>query len=186
MPLRYAYESMIISQAVRNPFERERLSLQRRLEQLTQQKELAKGQAERLEIMKTGLTKLLAAGAPRAAEAEELTMAIANVARRGTREQIDDLRVWPQQVAKGKKIESISDYFVNSRIDLMTREAETFRTDYRNKKKRAIFLAIEQPLWGDEWIRTDRRNGILLGLLIFSGPALTTWLLGRQNRRVRP
>ena len=186
MPLRYAYESMIISQAVRNPFERERLSLQRRLEQLTQQKELTKGQAERLEIMKTGLTKLLAAGAPRAAEAEELTMAIANVARRGTREQIDDLRVWPQQVAKGKKIESISDYFVNSRIDLMTREAETFRTDYRNKKKRAIFLAIEQPLWGDEWIRTDRRNGILLGLLIFSGPALTTWLLGRQNRRVRP
>lgn len=185
MPLRYAYESMIISQAVRNPFEKERLSLQRRLEILTQQKELTKQDAERLEVMKIALTKLLAAGCHTAHEGTALTQKIANIARRGQRQEAVDIAVWPSNSGRQSHVRSISDFFVNSRIDLMTREAETFRTDYRNQKKRAIFLAIEQPLWGDEWIRTDRRNGILLGLLICGGPALTAWILGRQNRRVQ-
>jgi ABC transport system ATP-binding/permease protein len=183
MPLRYAYESMVVAQATRNPFEKERLRIQRKLESLTSTRELNKQSAERLEVMKICLTKLMAAGCRNAREGEQIAATIASIAKRGDRDAAMALKVWPDGDAK--TIDPISDYFVNARIDLMTREAEALRVDYRNQKARAIFLALEQPLAGDRSIDTDRRNGFLLAFFILLCPTLTTWILRRQNRRVR-
>lgn len=183
MPLRYAYEAMVVAQATRNPFENERRRLQRRLDDLTATRELTKESAERLEILKFSLTKLLAAGAYRASEAEALTSKISAIARKGTREECLALKVWPKQEGD-RKVKQVSDFFVNARIDLMTREAETHRTDYRNEKNRAIYLALQQPLWGEEWIETDRRDGFVLALIILICPIITGIILRRQNRRV--
>ena len=91
--------------------------------------------------------------------------------------------VWPD--GDPKSMHPVSDYFVNARIDLMTREAEAFRVDYRNHKQRAIYLALEQPMADGKWIETHRRNGIILALFIFCCPTLASYLLRRQNRRVR-
>lgn len=182
MPLRYAYESMVVAQATRNPFEKERMSLQRRLESLTSIRELTKEQAERLEVMKICLTKLMAAGCRNASEGETFAATIATIARRGDREAADAIDAWPD--GDPKTIHPVSDYFVNARIDLMTREAEAFRVDYRNHKQRAIYLALEQPLSGEKWIQTHRRNGIVLALFILLCPTVATFLLRRQNRRV--
>jgi hypothetical protein len=185
MPLRYAYESMVVAQATRNPFEKERMRLQQRLDAITATRELSKESAERLEVMKICLTKLLAAGSVNASEGERLAATIAMIARRGDREAAAALKVWPEGAEDQKKAESVCDYFVNARIDLMTREAEAFRVDYRNQKQRAIYLALEQPLWTERWMDTLRRNGIVLALFIVLCPALAAYILRRQNRRVR-
>ncbi len=185
MPLRYAYESMVVAQATRNPFEKERVRLQQRLDLLTAQRELNKRSAERLEVMKICLTKLLAAGSHNATEGKELAALIAETARRGTRDQAMALKVWPADREGRKEAQPVSDYFVNARIDLMTREADTYRTDYRNLKHRAIFLAPEQPLLKNSWIETDRRNGMVLALFILLCPAVTTLILQKQNKRVK-
>lgn len=182
MPLRYAYEAMVIAQATRNPFEKERMRLQRRLEDLSATRELTKETAERLEVLKIALTKLLAAGAYSASEAESLSNTISYVGRKGTRDMCLELKVWPPKEGE-KKVHQIADYFVNARIDLMTREADTHRTDYRNEKNRAIFLALKQPLWGKEWMQTDRRNGFVLALIILSCPAIASLILSHQNRK---
>ncbi|MFY7818045.1 MAG: ATP-binding cassette domain-containing protein [Akkermansiaceae bacterium] len=182
MPLRYAYESMVVAQATRNPFEKERISLQRNLEKLTSTRELTKEKAERLEVMKICLTKLMAAGCRNASEGLSFAATIAEIARYGDREAAMAIDAWPD--GDPKTIHPVSDHFVNARIDLMTREAEAFRVDYRNHKQRAIYLALEQPLLGEKWIQTHRRNGIVLALFIFLCPALATILLRRQNRRV--
>lgn len=185
MPLRYAYESMVVAQATRNPFEKERIRLQQRLNALTSQRELTKESAERLEVMKICLTKLLASGCYSAEEGEQLASVVSNAARRGDRDAAMALKVWPPLREDGVKARSVSDYFVNARIDLMTREADTHRTDYRNHKNRAIFLALEQPLFGDRWIETDRRNGFVLALFILLCPILTVFVLRKQNSRVK-
>jgi ABC transport system ATP-binding/permease protein len=185
MPLRYAYESMVVAQATRNPFEKERMRLQSRLNALTATRELNKTSAERLEVMKICLTKLLGAGCYNDKDGELLASQISNIARRGNRDEAMALKVWPPPQEDGTKPKPVSDYFVNARIDLMTREADTFRTDYRNTKNRAIFLALEQPLPQGRWIETDRRNGFVLALFILLCPAVTTFILRAQNRRVK-
>jgi hypothetical protein len=63
------------------------------------------------------------------------------------------------------------------------REAESHRTDYRNVKKRAIFLALRQPLW-NEWVGTVERNGGILGLIVLVCPGVAAWFLKKQNRKV--
>ncbi len=182
MPLRYAYEAMVVAQGTKNPFERERIRLQRRLEDLTEIEELDKQRAQRLEVLKLGLTKLLAAGARTPGEGLELIDRLASIAKRGTREECRALPVWPEE-GDQDEVKSVADFFVNSRIDLTMREAESHRTDYRNEKKREIFLALRQPMW-DEWVDTLYRNGGILGLIVLIFPGVAAWLLKKQNRKV--
>lgn len=182
MPLRYAYESMVVAQATRNPFEKERLRIQRRLENLSNTRELTKETAERLETLKLSLTKLLGSGATSATEGERIASELTTLARTGTRDQCAAYKVWPDD---DKEARPIADYFVNARIDLMTREAETHRTDYRNVKNRAIYLALKQPLGKTTWMETDRRNGFVLLMFILMCPIITAIIIRRQNSRVK-
>jgi ABC-type multidrug transport system ATPase subunit len=143
MPLRYAYEGMVVAQATRNPFELERIRLQHKIDALRDQgREMDAAQAERFELLKEGLRRLLAAGAETPQEARVLVERIARIARFGKKLEVETMKVWPD----AKAASPASEFFVNERIDLLVREAETFRNDYRNKEYRNIFLALEKPL----------------------------------------
>jgi hypothetical protein len=203
MPLRYAYEAMVVTQATQNPFELERIRLQRKIDAMRDQEgAMTEDQSERFELLKEGLRRLLAAGAETPEEAAALVARIARIARFGNKLEVETMKVWPDVAAA----RPASEFFVNERIDLLVREAETFRNDYRNKAYRNIFLALEKPLpfagakkddpegkprkthwWGrsEPEIETMSYSGLILAGLVFACWMLTSLILSYQNRRTR-
>lgn len=198
MPLRYAYEAMIVAQATRNPFEAERLRLQRRIDRVRAQAEpMTEQQAERFDLVKEGLRRLLASGASSREEALNMIARIRRISTSGTRIEVETMKVWPEDDPKARPA---SEFFVNERIDLLVREAETFRNDYRNKDRRIVFHALKKPIpfmtaktgetasqyiERDDEIETQRYCGILLGGLIVGCGVVTTIIISRQNRQTR-
>jgi len=182
MPLRHAYEAMVVTQATRNPYEIERIRIQRRVEAIKEMKHtLEPAVAERLQLMLEALLKLGAADALNAADASRLAERITDLARGGTRLEVESIKVQ----SPNPKARPISEFFVNNRIDLLIREAETFRVDYRNADKpRNIFLSLKKPL-GDDWIETLDYDAIILILVMLGSGLCTAAVLGIQNRRTR-
>ena len=197
MPLRYAYEAMLVAQAVRNPFEVERLRLQRRIDRVRHlQAPMDAAAQNRFELNKEGLRRLLAAGASNEQEAAEIVARIRRIANSGTRIEVETMKVWPDDEPEARPA---SEFFVNERIDLLVREAETFRNDYRNKERKIIFYALQQPLpWaaatpansakyaepGDE-IGTEQFCGFILASIILGCLVASTLIISRQNRLTR-
>jgi ABC transport system ATP-binding/permease protein len=197
MPLRYAYEGMVVCQAVRNPFEIERIRLQRRVDRARNlEKPMTPKERESFESAKEGLRRLLAAGASSTGQAAELISRIRRISTDGNRMELETLKLWPDDDPKAKPA---SAFFVNERIDLIVREAESFRNDFRNTNYRSVFHALKKPRpWAgskpqnptrDEeenaQIETQKYCGIVLALIIAACIALTTVVLSRQNRMTR-
>ena len=182
MPLRYAFEGMLVAQATRNPFELERIRLQRKIERTRDSGgELSKEGIERFEMVKEGLRRLLASGATGVEEARALVKRIRRMVDDGTPIEVATMKVWPE----GGDAKPTYTFFVNERIDLLVREAETFRNYYRNEKPRHVFLALEKPvpLLGKS-AETMRFCGwLLLGVSLGCG-GTAAWVIGRQNRSV--
>jgi hypothetical protein len=162
--------------------------------------EMSAAQLERFELLKEGLRRLLAAGAVTPNEAGDLVSRIARLARFGNKLEVETMKVWPEHPAAGPA----SEFFVNERIDLLVREAETFRNDYRNKEYRNIFLALQKPLplagskplepnregtkaarVGDsKWqIETKKYCSVVLVGLVGGCWILASLILSYQNRR---
>jgi ABC-type multidrug transport system ATPase subunit len=197
MPLRYAYEAMIVSQAVRNPFDVERIRLQRRIDRVRHLEiPMTPRETERFEIAKEGLRRLLAAGATNKQEAADLVARIRRLSGSGTRIEVENMKVWPDDDAGARPA---SEFFVNERIELLVQEAETFRNDYRNTERRIVFHALQKPLpWAKELpannslyveregeIETQKYCGfILAGFIVVCG-IIATFFISRQNRRTR-
>ena len=198
MPLRYAYEAMVIAQATRNPFESERLRLQRRIDKVRSLKEpMNAQQGERFELVKEGLRRLLASGARSRDEAEEMITRIRRISTSGTRIEVETMKVWPED---SNKVRPASEFFVNERIDLLIREAETFRNDYRNKDLRIVFYALKKPIpfakrteqksggeyvGNDNQMDTDRYCGFTLAGIIIGCGLISTVVISRQNRQTK-
>jgi ABC-type multidrug transport system ATPase subunit len=182
MPLRYAFEGMLVAQATRNPFEIERLRLQRKIERVrNSSKEMSKQQIERFEMVKEGLRRLLASGATSEEEARELVVRIRRMVDKGTPIEVSTMKVWPE----GKDAKPTYTFFVNERIDLLVREAETFRNDYRNEKPRHVFFALEKPVpYTSRQADTMRFCGWILIGISFGCAASAALVIGRQNRSV--
>jgi hypothetical protein len=199
MPLRYAYEAMIVCQAVRNPFEIERIRLQRRVDRLRDQKSPPTPQAaEQFDLAKEGLRRLLAAGASNKSEAAALVSRIRRISTTGTRIEVETMKLWPDDDINARPA---SEFFLNEHIDLIVREAETFRNDYRSKDQRVVFNALVKPLpWAKEKItdpavlyqdddsgeiETQRYCGVILLLFNILCIMATTVIINRQNRMTR-
>ncbi len=198
MPLRYAYEAAVIAQATRNPFEAERLRLQRRVDKVRErQNPMTSDQSERFDLVKEGLRRLLAAGATSKEEALAMISRIRRTSTSGSRIEVEAMKVWPENQPKARPA---SEFFVNERIDLVVREAETFRNDYRNKRQRAVFYALKKPLpfmgekiapgtaeyrGDDGLVDTDRYCGFILGSIILGCGVASALIITRQNRQVR-
>ena len=197
MPLRYSYEGMVVSQAVRNPFEVERIRLQRRIDnELRKTSPDTKEGNRRLDTTKSGLTRLLAAGALDKKEAAKLVKRIRRIAAHGTALEVEGIKVWPDNELEARPA---SEFFVNERIDLLVRQAETFRNDYRNKTDRIVFHSLNKPIpWTNRppsdslkyeeptgEIETQKYCGFtLIGYILACGIA-TTLIISRQNRQTR-
>jgi hypothetical protein len=182
MPLRYAFEGMLVAQATRNPFELERIRLQRKIERARDMGDgLDKNDIERFEMVKEGLRRLLASGAENEHEARLLVERIRSMVNEGTPIEVATMKVWPD----GAGAKPTYTFFVNERIDLLVREAETFRNDYRNEKPRHVFLSLEKPVpFLDKQLESMKFCGwVLLGVCLSCG-AVTAWVIGRQNRSV--
>lgn len=198
MPLRYAYEAIVIAQATRNPFESERLRLQRRIDKVRSLKEpMTAQQGERFDLVKEGLRRLLASGATTREEAENMISRIRRISTSGTRIEVETMKVWPENSPKARPA---SEFFVNERIDLLVREAETFRNDYRNKKRQVVFYALrkpvpfmnrtvdspsDEPMKNDAEMDTDRYCGFILAGIIIGCGLITTVAISLQNRQTR-
>ncbi len=201
MPLRYCYEAMVVAQATRNPFEVERIRLQRRVDRYRDRETLTPDDAERFELAKEGLRRLLASGAHDRHEAATLVKRIRRLTLDGRGAEVRTMRVWPADDEENAR--PTSEFFVNERIDLLVREAETFRNDYRNEGLRNVFLALRKPLpfseravdpdsprefietgpWPKVEIETLRYCGGVLLMFIAVFLALTILAISRQNRR---
>lgn len=196
MPLRYAYEAMIVAQATRNPFEAERLHLQQRIDRVRSlNAPMGAQQAERFDLVKEGLRRLLASGASTPEEALNLIQRIRRIALSGTRIEVETMKVWPDNE---QNVHPTSEFFVNERIDLLVREAETFRNDYRDKARRIVFYALKKPIpfansatagspreyseRSDE-VNTLKYCGLVLAGIILACGLITTQIISRQNRR---
>jgi ABC-type multidrug transport system ATPase subunit len=193
MPLRYAYEAMIVSQATRNPFEVERIRLQRSIDRIVGSHKPQDDKQERLDLLKEGLRRLMAAGATSPTDSADLVERIMEAARYGSKVEVETMKIWPTDDPEARPA---SEFFVNERIDLMVREAETFRNDYRNEEARNVFLALKKPLpflskkrdpkeiSSDLDIETQRYSGAVLVLLVIGCAIASSLILVVQNRKV--
>ncbi|HEX5790148.1 MAG TPA: hypothetical protein VFY13_03295, partial [Luteolibacter sp.] len=114
-----------------------------------------------------------------------------------TRLELESIPLWSED---DPEVRPCSDFFVNQRIDLMVREAETFRNDYRNSHYRDYFLSLRKPLpWYHgraistdhdlaadlHTIETINYNGVVLLLCIGSCLTISARTIVRQNRATR-
>lgn len=183
IPLRFAYEGMVVTQATRNPFDLERVRIQRRLDAIKEMPPpLDPAIAERMEILKDALTVMVAADATHPAMAREKAIELTDLGRGGTRLQLDAFPARSQE--SGAR--SLADFFVNRRIELMLEEAKAFRADYRNAslgRQPDIFLADEKPWFGGA-LSTIQFSALILVVTINASCGLATLALIVQNRRV--
>ncbi|MFK7852257.1 MAG: ATP-binding cassette domain-containing protein, partial [Akkermansiaceae bacterium] len=201
MPLRYAFEGMLVAQATRNPFELERIRIQRKIDRFREKaSEANPKEIEDFEKAKEGLRRLIASGANDKNEARNLISRISRMVDEATPIEVSSMKVWPE----GKNVRPTYNWFSNDRIDLLVREAETFRNDYRNEKPKHVFLALEKPIpfydrlkffHPDEeenanstklpgQIETMKFCGAVMLIVIVFSCSMAAFMIGRQNRKV--
>ena len=182
MPLRFAYEGMVVTQATRNPFDLERIRIQRRVDAIKlMPAPLDTSVSERFDVMKTALQALVGADATNPRDAVVLAERLTQIARGGTRLELEALEIRPDS----PDARPLSDFFVNRRIELLVEEAKSYRTDYRNEelgRRPDIFLALKKP-WGDDEISTVQLSAFTLGFTILTALTITSGALIIQNRR---
>lgn len=192
MPLRYAYEGMMLSQATHNPFEKERRKIQAEIDPLKAiieqryngdlSQELTPKQDQRLKILKEALRRLMAAEATDATEAKSLIWKISNAGRKKTMEKLQAIPPYPED--ETIEVKPTRDFFVNSRTDLLVSKAEIDRVDYRQEKNRSIFLA-EWKHWFGMTTKTTQACHWLLGTFITLCLAITAINLQVRKQRVK-
>ncbi len=182
VPLRFAYEGMVVTQATRNPFDLERIRIQRRVDTIKEMPPpLEPGVAERFDIMKDALQSLVGADALSPSDAREKASALTDIARGGTRLELESFPLRPDS----PQARPLSDFFVNKRIELMIEEARAFRMDYRNAdlgRDGNIFLADKKP-WFGQPVSTIQFSALVLFVTINTACGLATLALILQNRR---
>lgn len=191
MPLRYAYEGMMVSQATENPFEENRRKIQSRIDPLKEisdkrwkgdlSQELTPEQSERLDILAEALTRLMAAEAENHKKAFDLADDIMWTGRKGTMDELLAIKPYPDD--ESIETQPLHEFFVNTRTDLLVGKADLDRIDWRQKNKRSIFLAEYKYWLGTETKTTHACLWVLTGCISIC-LALTTLLLIMRKRRV--
>ena len=141
MPLRYAFEGSIVSQATENLFEKSRRPLQNSIDELKQKPKLDESDREFLTKSGEKLRVLYAALAPNADSARSI---------------LDDPLAELKRLQSGtapppsEEDRPVSQFFINDRVDGMIELAETLRIDERRTDRPLIFMAHEKPVFGIE------------------------------------
>lgn len=153
MPLRYAYEGAVVSQAIHNDFEKVRRPLQANINRLTEKETLGTRAAEELSNKKTKLQVLFAASA------ENL-----DHARLILDDPIKEIeRLHNAQIHEGEEPgPPLAQFFVNQRIEGLVELAESKRLDLRASTRNNVFLAEKKSILGTRIMTTAYCCGILI------------------------
>ena len=190
MPLRYAYEGIMVSQATENSFEFYRRRIQADIDPLKDRNDkrmageieegLTPKESARLETLKVALTRLMAAEAVDAKAAESLCWEITHAGRKGDLDAVYAIPPYPED--ETIKTKPTSDFFVNSRADLLVGKADLDRVDIHQSQHRSIFLA-EWKYWLGITSKTTHACFCVLGACIVGCLLLTTAVLQRRNHK---
>ena len=190
MPLRYAYEGMIVSQAAQNPFEQYRRKLQADIDPLKQRNDrrlsgaedqgLAPHESERLMILTEALTRLMAAEAETIHDAGNLKKSITHAGR--WRDLDTLLAIPPYPEDESIETKPVRDFYINNRTDLLVSKAEIDRMDYRKNPKRNVFLAELKYWLGVTSKTTTACLWVLAGCISLCLLATTAFLQIRSQR----
>lgn len=195
MPLRYAYEGIVLTQHNHNFYakrfailDRQRESLKKYTNAETGADVLTDEQAERLATLKLAVTRLEAAEAPNKAAAMELCETITQLGLNSTRAELAKIQVRSPNVI----YPTCQSYFHNERLRLLVKKANIQRSNnkYENAKEgnndesyNSIFLEKYKYLFRTQ-IRTVWWCFTILGLIISTCLILSITVLTRWNRRV--
>lgn len=165
MPLRYAFEGAIVSQATRNHFELRRRPLQEEIDHFKEMENLSREEEERLNKARESLSILYVASSAGIEEARKIIAApLSEKERLMAIEEIDEEAI------------PVSDFFVNERVENLVDLAEASRLDERRSEAPHVFLAEKKPFFGFT-INTLWYCTFYLVLLIAVLMALSTYLL---------
>ena len=137
MPLRYAYEGSVISQATENLFELERRPTQARIDELKELKTLTDAEDEELQSLSEKIRILYAATSTNLKDAVRIIRDPAS-----EKERLMQLTEIEEEAIP------VSQFFVNQRIENMVELAETSRLDDRRTETAHVFLAEEKAFLG--------------------------------------
>jgi len=192
MPLRYAYEGMTVSQATENPFEKQRRILQNDIDAYKKRiklrldgdlnQELTPKESERYTILKESLTRLMTAEATNSDEADSLGWKIAHAGRKKDLESLLAIPPYPEDEDIYTK--PVSDFFINTRTDLLVAKADLERIDIHQDSRRSIFLA-EWKYWFGLTTKTTHACRWVIGACIALCLITTMFFLQVRSQRVR-
>ena len=176
MPLRYAFEGSMITQATENQFEKIRQPLQEEIETLKDLEQLDADQSKELENNSEKLRILYAALAHDEPEANKILLDPI-----GELDQIMarlDQEIDPDE----EPPTSASQYYINDRLENLVELAEATRLDERRNDRPNIFLAKKKPFLGLQ-ISTQWYCRIYLTLLTVAFLVPASLLLNRSLTR---
>ena len=143
MPLRYAFEGSIVTQATANRFEKTRRPIQKTIGILKDKEELKLSEEDELKKAGDKIGVLFASVAKTSSEADEILSDPLGQLEQLQKEEMEGVK--PEL---DRDTRSVSQFFVNERVENMVDLAETLRLDRRRNDKPNIFLAKEKPLFG--------------------------------------
>ena len=186
MPLRWTYESLILTQANHNPLSDAQEELNQRIRSLTSFQTLSPNQETELDHAKEALVKVSGLEERNAAALFRRLTAIMESVRRGTYDPA------AHEVRERDRLVSAESVFENQKIRDLVSKAEMERRDFRRRIQPNVFFGSEKRYTFKPFgftlidLKTDTLslNGTMIALWILL-PLLVLWLvLRRQLRRV--
>jgi len=162
IPLRYAYEGAIVSQATQNAFEQTRRPLQSKITNLQDSK--------KDELLREKRDKVSVLYAASAADIDQARNILADPMAERERLMSADF------LESGEEQKPLSYFYVNQRVNGLVELAETRRVDARHPSRSTVFLAEKKKLFGIE-VSTTIYCRIFLLILTFLPLALAAALL---------
>ena len=146
-PLRYSFETMVVDQASKNVWERERETIQEKVDDLKERPHLDDREFEEFKLLKMALLHIAAIGAEGPEQAKAAVRQVRRAALGGSEKSYR--RTIAELELLGKDRPSVKSFYVNDRVVMLDESAEIQRVSRDALDRPEIFLARRQPLpWG--------------------------------------
>ena len=137
-----------VDQASKNVWERERETIQEKVDELKEQPQLDNREFEEFKLLKMALLHIAAIGADDPEQAKAAVRRVRRAAVNGYEKNYRQVIAELEQQGKGKP--SVKSFYVNDRIVMLDESAEIQRVSRDTLDRPEIFLARRQPLpWGN-------------------------------------